>query len=245
MQYPKDYFSKSQQTPSHFPPTHRHLPMPYLFICRETSTIFLAHKDCRNSSSHHLVFTHWRCCSWRHCPGSGKLARHPPFQHLGWEGMAPGPHLWSGCSCRTQPAMSGPAALAQQWTECPTPHQNLAPVLVLPWCQWGWQAAGSQWQLQERWDLVQQGDKTKIRERGAEVHCLRFVYFKSHLVPRFARKVCKSDSFIFMSLIFKREPTWKLKQQSSLPVYWSSKIIKTQLWCHAKTAEKYIWFGYK
>lgn len=132
--------------------------------------------------------------------------------------MAPAPGLWTRCSCQTQPAKSGPAALAQQRDECPTAHQNLALVLVLPRCQWGWQAAGSQWQLQERWDLVQQGDKTKSTERGAEVYCLRFVYFKSHSVPRFARKVRNSDSFIFMSLFFKREPTWKLKQQSFLPM---------------------------
>lgn len=150
-------------------------PISSLFICKETSTIFPPQKDGRNSLSHHLVFTYWRCCSWRHCPGRGNLARHPPFQHLGWEGAAPARGLWSGCSCRTQPAMSGPAALAQQWDECTTPHQNLALVLVLPGCQWGWQAAGSQWQLQERWDLVQQGDKMKIRERGAEVYCLQFI----------------------------------------------------------------------
>lgn len=47
-------------------------------------------------------------------------------------------------------------------------------------------------------------------------------------------------TLLFSCHLFLREPTWKLKQQSSLPVYWSSKIIKTQPWCHAKTAEKYI-----
>lgn len=44
----------SKQTPSHLPPTCRHLATSSLFICRETSATFLSHKDWKNSFSHHL-----------------------------------------------------------------------------------------------------------------------------------------------------------------------------------------------
>lgn len=201
LQFPKDDFSKI--------PASKHPPLqPQTPSCTDPHSsagelvLFSFFRWAGETALPITRFTCWRCCSWRHHPGRGNLARHPPCQGLGWGGLAPARGGWTHLSCRTQTAKAGPVALAQRREGPLTQHRNLAPVLVLLRCWLGWQAEqgcseGSHWQLQETWDLGQHRDKTRSGERVGERYRLRFIYYKSYPEQTSARKDCRSDFSLF------------------------------------------------
>lgn len=80
--------------------------------------------------------------------------------------------------------------------------------------------------------------ETKQEAGREEQKCIVLSPFISNppSVLMFARKDHNSD----LSLNFKWEPKWKVKQQSPLPKLQSSKIIEIQSWCHAQNADKHI-----